>query len=273
MALGVALEGPELFHDIRNICRRKQRDARPWVKVLGLVGWIFVVGGVAGECVFEGYLSVTDGQIQKFDEILLADAQQQVVATELFAGTAAESAHRAQESATTIGAEATAIGKQEALLSSKITADEATEAALRKALLPRGLDPSKLIVGLSPFVLWKVRIDTVADTEALRAANLIATSLRGAHWAVLAVNSFIGADIPDGIQVKEHCVWSFTRRQIMTDCGRAGARLTAALSNAGLPDVSFGGTDNTLEDNSFDIIIGLRKVPSETVPNVSRQSQ
>lgn len=54
----------------------------PWVKMLGLIGWILVVGGVAGECVFEGYLSVTDGQIQTFDEILLADAQRNAFSAE-----------------------------------------------------------------------------------------------------------------------------------------------------------------------------------------------
>jgi hypothetical protein len=92
VAIGVALEGPEVIHEVRNIWRLPKLEAPSWIKLVGLLGWILVVGGVAGEGVFEGALSVSDGQIQTFDEILLANAQRQ-------AGDAADSAERANTAA------------------------------------------------------------------------------------------------------------------------------------------------------------------------------
>lgn len=225
-----------------------------------------VVFGIIGELRVDAKLGDLDTSIQKTNEDRATHLQQEADSAETAAG-------KSQHSADAVGVEANAIGKQEVLLSSKLRADETAEAALQKALLPRGLDPAKLVAGLSPFVLWKVKIETVGDAESIHTANLIATSLNAAHWPVSGVNTEIGVDFPDGIQVKEHCVWNPTRRFLITACDLAGARLTAALSVAGLPDVSFAGTDKTLADNSFDIIIGLRKVPGETVPNVSKQSQ
>jgi hypothetical protein len=88
VGLGVALEGPEVVHEARNIRRTCKREARAWVKLVGLVGWIFVVVGVAGEGIFEAALSIADDQIQTFDEILLTAAQRD-------AGNASLSADRA----------------------------------------------------------------------------------------------------------------------------------------------------------------------------------
>lgn len=75
VVVGVALEGPEVIHEVRNIWRTVKQETRGWVKVVGLLGWILVVIGVAGEGVFESAFSISDGQIQTFDEILTSEAQ------------------------------------------------------------------------------------------------------------------------------------------------------------------------------------------------------
>jgi hypothetical protein len=75
VAVGVALEGPEVIHEVQNTWRTVKRETRGWVKGVGLLGWILVVIGVAGEGVFELAFSISDGQIQTFDEILTSEAQ------------------------------------------------------------------------------------------------------------------------------------------------------------------------------------------------------
>jgi hypothetical protein len=82
VAVGVALEGPEVIHEVRNISRTAREEARSWIKLIGLLGWILVVAGVAGEGLFEGMLSASDGQIQTFDEILTMDAQRSALLVE-----------------------------------------------------------------------------------------------------------------------------------------------------------------------------------------------
>jgi hypothetical protein len=82
VAIGVGLEGPEVIHEVRNIWRNPKQEAKSRIKLIGLVGWVLVVVGVIGEGIFEGAFSVSDGQIQTFDEILLTDAQRQVLSAE-----------------------------------------------------------------------------------------------------------------------------------------------------------------------------------------------
>jgi len=45
------------------------------MKLVGTLGWILIVVGVTGEFVADSFVSKADGFVQKFDEILLADAQ------------------------------------------------------------------------------------------------------------------------------------------------------------------------------------------------------
>lgn len=83
---GLALEGPELWHEITWIVRQwrfKRRfhfcfpeDHAPnWVKLAAFVGWLFIVVGVAGEYVADSFVSKADGYVQTFDEILLHESQ------------------------------------------------------------------------------------------------------------------------------------------------------------------------------------------------------
>jgi len=276
VGIGVFLEYFEIRHELREKTgpfKFSHPEMPVWMIRAGFAGWLMIVVGVSGEFVFEGAVNTWSEELEGVSNTLLRDAQLTAADATREAGTAAQSSYRAQRSADAVGLEVGRFGSEEAVLSSKIKDDEATEAALQKALLPRGLDPSKLTAGLYPFVLWKVRLDTVGDAESLHTANLIASSLAGAHWIVPEIRADMGVDFPDGIQVKEHCVWSLANRGARTGCVLAGERLTKALSDAGLPNVTFTGTDDKLGDNSFGIIVGLRKVPGETVPNVSKQSQ
>jgi len=75
VAIGVALEGPEVVHDLCNVWRTAKPEASARIKVIGVIGWILVVVGVAGEGIFEESFSISDGQIQTFDEILISEAQ------------------------------------------------------------------------------------------------------------------------------------------------------------------------------------------------------
>jgi len=81
VVVGLLFEAPEIWHESVNAMmallhsRRPERHASAWVKLAGTVGWILIVVGVSGEFVAESFVSRADGFVQKFDEILLAEAQ------------------------------------------------------------------------------------------------------------------------------------------------------------------------------------------------------
>jgi hypothetical protein len=79
--IGLALEGPELYHEIRHLWldRRDEKQhfvltdhkIRPRWKFLSFIGWILIVVGVAGEVFFETMVSLADGKLQTFNNIIL----------------------------------------------------------------------------------------------------------------------------------------------------------------------------------------------------------
>jgi hypothetical protein len=81
VVVGLLFEAPEIWHDtvhsIRGFFqpRAPENLAPPWVKLIGIVGWILIVVGVAGEFVAESFVSKADGLVRKFDEIVLAETQ------------------------------------------------------------------------------------------------------------------------------------------------------------------------------------------------------
>lgn len=86
VVVGLVLEGPELWYEIISIIRQwcsmpkfstPEKHAPNWVKLLAFIGWLLIVGGVAGEYVADSFLSRADGFVQKFDEILLNEATRQ----------------------------------------------------------------------------------------------------------------------------------------------------------------------------------------------------
>lgn len=90
VAVGVVVEGPEIFKDIREAFSdsgfSKKIERR--IALLSAIGWLLVAVGVAGEFVAEVMVSKADALIQTFDLGLLADAQKQTA----FALSDAESA-------------------------------------------------------------------------------------------------------------------------------------------------------------------------------------
>ena len=82
VALGVVLEGPELVHDVSHMRESPKPEAKNWITVVGLIGWMLVVLGVAGEGIFEVATSLWDDKVKAFDEILIADAQRNAFSAE-----------------------------------------------------------------------------------------------------------------------------------------------------------------------------------------------
>ena len=111
VAVGVGFEGPEVLHEAIPLFRHGWRVAANWwhlkrkktdfcgwnevcpelniielrkddnkpklIVVLGFIGWIFVVGGVAGEGIAETILGDADTNLQAFNNGLLADARKE----------------------------------------------------------------------------------------------------------------------------------------------------------------------------------------------------
>jgi hypothetical protein len=106
---------PEIFFSVRR--KRRERswgiallktDIPEWLKTVAFVGWFLVVLGVAGEFEADSFVSKADGFVQKFDEILLTDAQYQTELAKGRAGGAYERAATAEKEAAQLRREAEA---------------------------------------------------------------------------------------------------------------------------------------------------------------------
>lgn len=104
VAAGVLLEGPELVHELSNAIRRWRgkdvADHPPsWITFIGIVGWILVSIGVAGEFWVDNKVNFDDGNIQSINIQLLRDANSSALAASGAAGEAEDSATKATSSA------------------------------------------------------------------------------------------------------------------------------------------------------------------------------
>jgi hypothetical protein len=81
VVVGVAMEGPEVWHETANIFNHRptETEHKPpnWVKLLATLGWMLIVLGVAGEGIAEAYVSWADSTLQTFNDILLGEAQKE----------------------------------------------------------------------------------------------------------------------------------------------------------------------------------------------------
>jgi hypothetical protein len=115
VAVGVALEVWEIFHDVkeeidhnRGIIRSRplmlsdegipiSEHRRTWMKTLGAIGWILVVLGVAGEFRFDSIISDFDNGIRLIDDSLLAAARSESTDANIAAALATQEAGRADD--------------------------------------------------------------------------------------------------------------------------------------------------------------------------------
>jgi hypothetical protein len=146
VVVGVALEGPEIFHELwPNLfswftwqSKERLHKFERRIKVIGLAGWLLVVFGVAGEAIFEVLQNRAEGQFQTFNGILLKSAQREAGSAAKSAEGAAGAAGKAQGSADTAndaagearekadaaGRSAEKIGTLEAELKSEVEEDD-----------------------------------------------------------------------------------------------------------------------------------------------------
>lgn len=77
VAVGVAVEAPEVIKDIREQFSRYRpsRKTEKAIVLVSAIGLLLVATGVAGEFVLEALVSKADTLAQSFESILLADAQ------------------------------------------------------------------------------------------------------------------------------------------------------------------------------------------------------
>lgn len=241
VAVGVVLEGPEILHELFPklfvlftfpSTERLHRFERK-IKKIGLIGWLLVVFGVAGEGIFEVLQHRAEGQVQAFNDILLADAQKRAenAATSARnaradAGIAQDAADKADKDAGEAKGEAdgakstaAAVGKQAADLTRQMSSATQELASAKQALLdmsvclaPRVIRNESIIDSVTRTVTWSsldpVRpysgfqaiIDVAPDAEARRAAANIENALRAAGWAKVTVLQGVDG-LSDGVEV------------------------------------------------------------------------
>lgn len=96
---GLLFEGPEIWHEMLGLFRasEQERNIPKWKKSAGIIGWVLIVAGVAGEGVAETVVSKADGLVRNFDEIILADTQKVSSAARERAASAYERAARTEQ--------------------------------------------------------------------------------------------------------------------------------------------------------------------------------
>ncbi|SRR6266567_9504962 len=246
VVIGVALEGPDLVYETLNIvrrrCLRKSRLRTPdWVNLVALLGWCLVVLGVAGEVVAERLTSLADGNLQTFNDILLAEARKEAGHAKGSAEGAASAAQRAKdESAKAVSSASNAlnlagdargkadsvhqeIGKASGQLAQLDAEAQKTESNLINLALcnaPRVISnwflgspvgAKSYVDPLRPMAGQIVFIEVVPDAESRRAALNIAQTLLDAQWNVQKPLTFVDG-LADGVSVQTSTP-TFTRSE------------------------------------------------------------
>lgn len=113
VAIGVIIEGFELGYEIFKLIRRWFRNFKPLrlaepentdhspglIMVIGLVGWLLVCVGVAGEFWVDRWVNTDDSNIQSINVTLLGDAKSSASAAHDLAQSASDIAKPAKETA------------------------------------------------------------------------------------------------------------------------------------------------------------------------------
>jgi hypothetical protein len=93
VGIGLLMEAPELWYDVREAIGRKSRELKYWltpsidreeypippprVKVLAAVGWVLIVLGVMGEGVSEGFVHKYDTALSSLNDAIIAETQKE----------------------------------------------------------------------------------------------------------------------------------------------------------------------------------------------------
>lgn len=240
VALGVILEGPELVYELWNVVRRWRRKAvadhaPSWITFIGMVGWILVSVGVAGEFWVDGKVNSDDDNIQSINIQLLRDASSS-------AGSAARAAYDAQRSSIRATKEANRAetssfnaitlarsarseadsferdivsAKTQAADAESDLADARKQAAsaleqLHRIKSPRALiNSDELVSKLRAFKGTKYTLSVFQEDESIQFAKAINRALHDAGWDRIPTPARLGApqllipdlDTQDGIPV------------------------------------------------------------------------
>ncbi len=196
VAVGVALEGPEILHELWpklfswftwQSHKRLEKFERG-IRRVGLIGWLLVVIGVAGEGIFEGLQNRAEGQLQTFNEIQLKHARLSAAEANERASKNEAAAAQLQIDSLKLGVElqkakeGVANANQKAANASKEAEEERIERLrLEMQISPRRLtDSQRLALSLTCpiFPFRRVAIVSYAlDAEAAILANQIGKSL------------------------------------------------------------------------------------------------
>lgn len=187
----------------------KNASQRRWVVKIGLIGWILVAAGVAGEGTAEYFVSDAETNIRAFDEADLRETQQSAhsaTASASLANFFVDQAQRKSESAVKSSTEAQTIANGARLEADSFEADirlakkQATEAEshlkdalqlgfeaqaeLKRVTTPRTLNQSpKLVNSLKPFTDMEYVFSGVsADRESIDLLLGIDDLLKAAGW-------------------------------------------------------------------------------------------
>ena len=211
VGIGILFEGPEVWHQTIGTFRQPGRNTPSWVTLLASFGCLLIAAGVIGEGITEAMVSKADGNLQTFNNIVLAEAQRES-AFALERAAHAEATARgfdvqiAKSNAAAKSAEATAKGfeaqiagaQRDAAESKKETArltKEAESERLARMKLQKQISPRRL-TGQQKETLRKVlEVRTVPiavgwspmDSEAADLAGDFVSALSDAHWHPVAV--------------------------------------------------------------------------------------
>jgi len=209
VAIGVALEGPEVIHETRTILLHIQGKGPSWITLVALIGWILVAVGVIGEGIFEALVSQTDTRIAVLNDKRLAGttteagdaktsaslAKQAADGAVIASGTAKTEAKGAVALARSARQEADAFEgrivsatdiatKAESHLAEALRRTAEAETALERVKAPRSLtDIPGLLSAMERFRGTSYTfINAFADEDSARLLTLIDEVLQQAGW-------------------------------------------------------------------------------------------
>lgn len=286
VAIGVILEGPELVYEIGKLGRRWRKrnvedqhaDVRApgWITLVGLVGWILVSIGVAGEFMVDRWVNTADDNIQSINITLLRDANSSASAAAAAVKTAQGSANAAgtvSKTAETTAGKAMELARgvrQEAhsiendLAETKKRVEDVSKEAGWRVLSPKFGDELKG----KPTGVVDLQYSP-GDVEAFMFSSEIYDALHNNGWSVNRPKPItpIGPQDPDLPAAMQGGTFGMlclvtNPKQSLLETGEKTAR--SAINDAILFSLgrNFGCStysDSSLPDDHFKIIVGPRQ--------------